>query len=249
MFTSCDFTPRIHKEILEAQNMIREQKHDEAVNLYKRILKGSLTPDVKAKILFQLGGIYSLNFGDYFQAIKYYSEAKYITEDPSLLVRAEENIADIFFSFVKNYNKSVTSYLRLINIKPNLPKHEFYQFRLALAFSKLKMNKKALEILYEIKNKINHEYREKAIFQIGLVHFHNKHYKKSIDEWREYVRIEKRRDNIIQAKFLMANAYETMEDLKKAYNLYYSILGEYPNTKVIKNRLDSIYHRRVARKR
>ena len=47
----------------------------------------------------------------------------------------------------------------------------------------------------------------------------------------------------------MANAYETMEELKKAYNLYYSILGEYPNTEVIQNRLKAIYDRRVARKR
>ena len=60
---------------------------------------------------------------------------------------------------------------------------------------------------------------------------------------------EKRRDNIVQTKFLMANAYETMEKLKAAYNIYYSILGEYPNTEVIKNRLKSIYERRVARKR
>jgi len=47
----------------------------------------------------------------------------------------------------------------------------------------------------------------------------------------------------------MANAYEMLEKLKEAYNLYYSILGEYPNTKVIQNRLNSIYARKIARKR
>ena len=47
----------------------------------------------------------------------------------------------------------------------------------------------------------------------------------------------------------MGNAYETMEELKKAYNIYYSILGEYPNNDVIKNRLNSLYKRRIARKR
>ena len=47
----------------------------------------------------------------------------------------------------------------------------------------------------------------------------------------------------------MANAYETMERLKEAYNIYYSIVGEYPNNEVIKARLNSIYERKVARKR
>ena len=47
----------------------------------------------------------------------------------------------------------------------------------------------------------------------------------------------------------MANAYETMERLKKAYDLYYSLLGKYPNTEVIKNRLNAIYERKIARKR
>jgi hypothetical protein len=47
----------------------------------------------------------------------------------------------------------------------------------------------------------------------------------------------------------MANAYETMENLSKAYSIYYSIQGEYPNTKVIQNRLNSVYQRKVAKKR
>ena len=67
--------------------------------------------------------------------------------------------------------------------------------------------------------------------------------------WDKYISLEKRRDNIVQTKFLMGNAYETMEELKKAYNIYYSILGEYPNNDVIKNRLNSLYKRRIARKR
>ena len=47
----------------------------------------------------------------------------------------------------------------------------------------------------------------------------------------------------------MANSYESLENLKSAYNIYYSILGEYPNTEVIQNRLKGIYNRRIARKR
>ena len=245
----CDFTPRIHKEILEAQNMIREQRHEEAAELYKRILKGSLTPDIKAKILFQLGRLYSLHFGKYYDAVEYLKKAKDVAEDPSLLVKSEENIADIYFSFIKDYESSVVSYKKLADFKPHLPKYKFYEYRLAQSYSKSSRYPEAKNILNRIIKESEHPYRAKAIFALALIHFHAKEYLRAVKKWKEYIKVEKRRDNIIQAKFLMANSYETMEDLKRAYNIYYSILGEYPNTKVVRDRLDSIYHRRVARKR
>lgn len=229
--------------------MIREQRHEEAVLLYKRILKGSLTPDIKAKILFQLGKLYSLHFGKYKTAIGYFEEVKNTTEDPTLLVRSEENIGDIYFTFVKDYANSTKAYKKLADFKPHLPKHEFYQFRLALSYARSLENEKALSELKKIKQKEKHQYKERAIHHTALIYFHDKKYLMAVNEWKKYIKVEKRRDNVIQAKFLMANAYETMENLKTAYNLYYSILGEYPNVDVIKSRLDSIYHRRVARKR
>ena len=61
--------------------------------------------------------------------------------------------------------------------------------------------------------------------------------------------MEKREDLIVEAKFLIANAFESSEDLKRAWDIYYSIKGSYPNTKVIFERLNSIRDRRVARKR
>ena len=85
--------------------------------------------------------------------------------------------------------------------------------------------------------------------QLGIVSFKKKQWKIAINYWNKYIKKEKRQDNIVRTKFLMANAYETIENLEKAYNIYYSILGEYPNTKVIKNRLNAIYERKIARRR
>lgn len=82
-----------------------------------------------------------------------------------------------------------------------------------------------------------------------MIYFLNLNWDLAIIAFKKYIKIEKRRDIIVQAKFILANIYETKEELKKAYNIYYSILGEYPNAQVIKNRLESIYNRRVARKR
>ena len=44
---------------------------------------------------------------------------------------------------------------------------------------------------------------------------------------------------IVTTKFLWQMPMKRAEKLKEAYNTYYSILGEYPNSSVIKRRLDS----------
>ena len=48
---------------------------------------------------------------------------------------------------------------------------------------------------------------------------------------------------------MMANAYESNEDLRRAYNIYSDIKEDYPNPEIIESRLKSLYERRVVRKR
>ena len=88
-----------------------------------------------------------------------------------------------------------------------------------------------------------------SFYYLGLIHFHQKLWKRSLVYLKEYSKRETKKESIVQAKFLMANIYESREELKTAYDLYYSILGKYPNTQVVQNRLNSIYSRRIARKR
>ena len=54
-FISCDFSPRLHKKILEAQEYIKRQQYSKAISQYKEILKNNPPPDIKVKINYQLG--------------------------------------------------------------------------------------------------------------------------------------------------------------------------------------------------
>ena len=56
-----DFTPRIHKDILKAQQLILEQKYQYAISIYERILKESPEDKIKVKIYYQLGELFSIN--------------------------------------------------------------------------------------------------------------------------------------------------------------------------------------------
>ena len=107
----------------------------------------------------------------------------------------------------------------------------------------------AKKLFEKMKMTPDHEYNLKSYYYLGIISFQISDWSNVIRNFTEYIQREKRKDGIAQAKFLMANAYETMEDLPKAYNLYYSILGDYPNVSVVQNRLKAVYARRIARKR
>ena len=246
---SCDFTPTINKEIVEAQEFLLTQNYVKAIAKYKEIFKKNPDNELKVKIFYQLGEIYSTNLGKNLEAIDYFKKVKDLTEDPLFLVKAEERIAEISFNFSKKYSVSYQSYKNLSKFTPKLKKFDFYQFRMAISSFKLGKLHESTNHFETIQKNTSHKYFVESFYYLGLIHFHKKNWKISLVYLKEYIKRETKKEQIVQAKFLMANIYETIEELKTAYDLYYSILGKYPNTQVVQNRLNSIYSRRIARKR
>lgn len=249
MLISCDFTTRLHKDILRAQNYILKQEYQKAIRQYQQILKKAPPDQIKVKIYYQLGELFSTYLSDSKKGIYYFSRIKRVSKDPLWLVKSEERIGEINYIYLKDYKTSIDNYLKLSHFRPKLKKLDFYEYRLALSYLKNDNLKKALNVFNSLLISKEHQYYVNAYYHIGEIYFQKKDWKKAIAYWTKYIKIEKRKDNIIQTKFLIANAYETMEELKRAYNLYYSLLGEYPNTEVVQDRLNSIYARKVARKR
>lgn len=248
-FYSCDFTPRIHKEVLKAQNLIAKQEYQKAIDNYEKILKKNPPKELKIKVLYQIGDLYSLYLAKNKESLKYYREIKEISDSPLWLVKTEERLGDIYFAYLEDYEKSRKSYKLLSEFRPKLQRQDFYKFRYGQSLMNLDHLYEAAEVFRIIRDDNTSEYNVRSIYYLGLIQFQNKNWKGAVKFLNDYIRKERRRDNIVQAKFIMANAYETMEELKIAYNIYYSILGEYPNTEIVSQRLESIYNRRIARKR
>ena len=245
----CNFTPPLLSEIEEAQKLIVEQRYQDAIFKYEKILNKNLPKDIRARIYYQLGDLYSIYLAENEKALGYYKKVKKNTEDPLWLVKTQERIAEIEFSFLKQYRESFKNYDQLARFTPRLKKNDFYEFRRALSLFKMGKFATASSYFKQMTKKNNHKHHTISFYYCGLVNFEQERWNTAIKYWNKYIKREKNRENIVQTKFLMANAYETMERLKRAYNIYYSILGEYPNTEVIKNRLRAIYDRRVARRR
>lgn len=248
-FSSCDFTPPINRKIIDAQNYITEQEYARAAYLYEEILKSNPAQDLRLKICYQLGELYSIYLGQYKKAVYYYNEVKELTEDPLWLIKTEEKLADINFYYIKNYKDAIKNYTRLSQFTPKLKNFDFFQLQIALSYFYLNDKDAALAQLTKIQSDPNHEYFVRSFYYVGLIYFEQKDFNKALFVWLEYLKRETKKENIVQAKFMVANAYESTENLKMAYDIYYSIANDYPNPDVIQSRLNSLYQRRVSRRR
>ena len=245
----CDFTPTINKEIIKAQKKISGQKYQEAVNIYENLLKGAVPLDLRMKIYYQLGELCSIHLAEIPKAIYYYRKITESSDNPLWQVKVEEKMGDLYFHFLKDFKNSARVFKKLTSFAPQLKKFNYYQQMLGLSYLNGAEHENAINIFNQIESNTTSEFHIRSYYFLGLTYFNHKEWVKSIQYLKEYIKRENRKDYIVQAKFLMANSYETMENLKSAYNIYYSLMDEYPNTEVLQNRLKSIYERKVARKR
>lgn len=247
--SGCDFTSGLHKDILKAQDYITKQKFSEAVEVYEDILRRKPSKTIQIKINYQLGEIYSLYLNDYEKALTRLQSIIVTSNEPLWQVKALEKIGSIQFEKFNRYQKSKEAYKSLMNFAPKLQNQEFYTFRYAQCEFHLKNYTESSRLFKELSLSGEKDISADSFYYLGLTNFYLSDWDAAINYWFEFLKREKRKDKIVQAKFLIANAYESAEKLKEAYNIYYSIIGEYPNPDVIEKRLNSLYERRVARKR
>jgi tetratricopeptide (TPR) repeat protein len=249
ILTGCGFSSGQYQDILKAQELLEEQEYEKATIIYKNILQRKPSKTIQIKISFQLGEIYSIYLGEYEDSIHYFQEIIKESNEPLWQVKALEKIGHINFENIRDYKSSKIAYNKLIKFVPKLEKSNFYTYRKALSHFYLKEYKLAIKLFKELakdeKNKLGIE----SYYYIGLTNFYIQNWDLAIQNFKKYLSLETHKTKIIKTKFMIANSYESSEKLKEAYNIYYSLLGEYPNPAVIKNRLNSLYKRRVSRKR
>lgn len=249
IFSGCGFTSGLYKDILEAQDYVSNRNFEKASEIYESILEKKPTQTIDIKINYQLGEIYSIYLNDYKKALIHYKNVISKANEPLWQVKSLEKIGQISYENLKDYENSKYAYKKLMNFIPKLQNQNFYKFRFAESLFQEEKYKESTEIFKELTQERSSEYGTESYYYIGLINFYEEKWENSISYWFEYLKREKRKDKIVQVKFMIANAYESSEQLKEAYNIYYSIIGNYPNPEVIKSRLKSLYARRVARKR
>lgn len=245
-----DFTPPYHAQILKAQQMLKSGEILLAMQHYEYMMQRHIPTSIRKKIHYQLGEMYSIHHGDSKKSLEHFLKYKELVDTPQEYVNVEEKIAEIYFSYQKEFKKALECYDHLVKFRPKLEKYEFYLFRLGLTYLELLEYQKAKDILLQLVPRFKNE----SHYYLGRMYFQLHEYDTSIKYLSLFLSISDKGEShlktlIVDGKFLLANAYETIENLDMAYEIYYSLLKSYPNPQIIKNRLQTLYDRRVAQKR
>ncbi len=249
LVTSCDLSGGVRPKILAAQNAIKESRFNDAVIVYSQLLEMNLPNHLRIKINYQLGQINYLYLNNGRKALIYYQKILQFKIDPLWQVKILEKIAQIYSQDVKDYRQAANYYQILMNYQPRLEMYDFYYSQYAKNTFNQGNLTKAKDIYTSLLKTSDQNNIADANYYLGLIYSYEKKYEQSINYWYEALKFEKRKIKIVRIKYLIANSYESSEKLKQAYNIYYSLLKEHPNPKLIKGRLESLYARRVARKR
>jgi tetratricopeptide (TPR) repeat protein len=244
---SCDFSPQLHKDVVVAQGYIQNHDYQNAINKYEMILKLGPPKNVLIKIYFQLAELYLIYQEDYTKTLNCYEQILSLTSELHWKVKSEEKKGDIYLSYLNDYEGAKTSYGKLLKMNPFLASKDFYEYRYALAHLKLNDFTKAKELYFKILERPGHAYKMDSLNDLGLLNYLDKKWADSISYWVEYLKLEKREDKVVYTKFLMANSFETLDDLEKAYGIYYSIIDHFPHPEVLKKRLSAILIRRSGK--
>ncbi len=248
-FASCDFVPSLHKDVLKAGQLVKNKEYNKAIGYYQSALSRKPSQEIWLKINYQLGQIHSIYLNDYKKSLTYYKNILNIPSIPFWHVKSLERLAAITSENLHDYQSSVDYLVKLTAFEPKLEKHQSYQFKLAKAYFSLRNYKQAQDIFNTFIVDTANEHYVDSYYYIALISYYKKNWADAIKKLEFYLKIEKSKNKIVYAKYLIANSYEMKEDLQSAYNIYYSILNTYPNPEVIKQRLNSLYERRLARKR
>ena len=78
------------------------------------------------------------------------------------------------------------------------------------------------------------------LFLEGMSYFYLNEAQKALKYLKKIEESKLSKAKAIEIRFYLGNIYETLEDLEKAYQQYFSIRYAYPNPKVINKRLEKI---------
>lgn len=246
---SCDFTTGVSRRILQAQEYVDEYKYFKALDEYDLLLQMNIPEKIEHKVYYQMAEIYNLHLQNKKNALFYYEKANDNYTDPKLKKVVMNKIVELSFE-LKNYDKAINIYQKFIKDKETSEdQKKTYAFKIAKAYFEKNDYKKAFENFRTISKDKDSTYRGEAFFYMGQIISYKKQYKEAIDYFKKSLNYETRLEKKIETKFYIANSYERIYDLEKAYDYYYSIVDFYPNPEIIKERLKSVYERKVSRRR
>ncbi len=233
-----------------AERLFEEKKYGASVHEFRKVVKKDPKSELGIDSLYRVGVIQRLYLHKPNLAIQSFQSLLSRTEDPDLERKIREMIGEMYFSDFNDFQQAAKLYAILVKDKsPKNKKRAFYLYRYGRALFLMGNFKQALDAFGEIEEKYSDgRFYEKARLALGDTLNSSGQCHKAIKAYEE---LSKSSDKKIRSMsiFGMANCYEEIDNLDKAYDLLTSIKDSYSTPYVVDLKMKKIKRRKILRRR
>ncbi|MFW2331815.1 MAG: tetratricopeptide repeat protein, partial [Nitrospinota bacterium] len=228
----------------EAQSLWLQNKFSDAIPKLMVIVERSKDPYLVTKSLVRLGEIYYLNYQEPERAIEFYQRAVQIGGSDHLTLKANIDIAQIYFLVMKNYDASILQYNKIINEFPDLISEEKYRFKIAEAyFAKGNYPQAEIEFYNILKEFPDTKLRPDILYQIGNGYYINGHTEKAVELFLQVVKEYPDSRYEFDSWLSIAISYEEQEKLEESFKIYQMLDEKFPAEGIILKKIESVKKR------
>lgn len=196
-----------------------------------------------------MGLLLELQLRDYDRAIFNYEEFIRLSTDHVSIYEVQKRIAGIYFDDLKNAEKSIAAYKKLIELSPDSLEQDLFQFRIGLNNFRMNNFPQARAEYQKLLDRFpKSQFASKARFEIGKSYYMEGNYETAIEAFKYSVRNDPNTAISDEARYYLAQCLEQLEKFSEAEVLYQSLLNSYPQPEVIKIRLEAV-KKRIAKQR
>lgn len=232
-----------------AEQLFLEKKYDASIHEFEKIVERDPQSDFGVKSLHRIGTIQHLYLDSPEDALKSYKLLLKRSSDKALNREVQAIIATLYFERFEDFGKAAEYYKILLDADPAGAEADYFMYRLARSYYLMAKFDEAINAFVELRNRFpGSAYGTKAELEIANSYASKGRCREAIPRYEEIIKHEGSELQTM-AKFELANCYEALDDLDKAYDLLEGIQEKYPNPNVISLKMQKIKRRKILRRR
>lgn len=233
-----------------AEKLFLEGKYSAAIHEFGKIVEKEPNSRLGIDSLYRIGTIQRLYLNDSKSAISSFQLLLTRTDDPELNQKARDTLGEMFFTEFSDYERAIPMYKSLVSDKIVNPlKRDFYKYRLGRSLFFMAQFDEAYAVFTDLEiSNPDGDFSERAVLAQGDTLNASGKCQEAIVK---YETLQKTPDHKVRslAVFGMANCYEELDNLDKAYDLLDSIKDSYSTPHVIELKMKKIKRRKILRRR
>ncbi len=232
---------RVDQLLQKANEEWVQGRNHSAIELFNAVLEIAPSGPQAEESLYRLGEIYYFGMGETGKAISYFQEVVTIRPRGPFAYGAQKYIAEIVELNFRDLNQAIIEYQKLINEYKKPEEHPEQQFRIAAIYFKKHNHEQALvEFGILVESYPSNPWSEEAYLRMAEI-MHNRDRCADARETYSQFRVVYPQSSFRgEMEFVMASCLEEEGKLKRAYNRFKSLEGDYKYPALLKMKLEGI---------